>query len=57
MTETLQRAALEQQKAVEPVVEAFVAYCKEHGLERASGLLAGLINLHVAMESQGRTLN
>ena len=57
MTETLQRAALEQQKAVEPVVVAFVEYCKEHGLERASGLLAGLINLHVAMESQGRTLN
>ena len=56
MTETLERAAMEQRRAVQPIVDAFMYYCEEHGLERATGLLAGLINLHRMLESKGKTL-
>ena len=56
MTETLERTAREQQIAVQPIVNAFVAYCEEHGLERAAGVLAGLINLHRKLENEGKTL-
>ena len=56
MTETLERAAVEQRIAVQPVVDAFMHYCEDHGLERAAGVLAGLINLHRMLESEGKTL-